>query len=404
MKHDYGVMAWLGHRQVHDGFVSAVHNLFLRKPRKPRGKVYRTILSSKFRGWNQVVHRYDAVLSAWVASLANSPDPAPAAPAALTAFLRGVERRAAVFAELQSGDSDAGDTALAGAMRAFRNAAATQPMAEWPGRFWALLVATPQLRRAAPTACWPGGLQALAVLPPAPRQALLLRMAAGLQEAEAASASGLSLGDYQQALAQACPRDNQGQVDVAAWRQLAESIQQHARELAPDRLARLAQVRERAVAALPAAHRKTLLERPVVQLASTQSARRRRRAGWMILGVATLCLLALAATWWWPHWQASRTPQGRVAPGTGQIMATPEISTTGLPEQAPAARFDAATGLLAHPDFELVQDEQGEAVAREADFLAWLAARQEALPPAAEAPAGDAAAVGRQAETSDAQF
>lgn len=397
-------MVWLGHGQVHDGFVSAVHNLILRKPRNPRGKVPLMVLSSQFRGRNAAAPRYDAVLSTWVVSLANSPDPAPAAPAALTAFLRGVERRAAVFAELHSGDSDAGDTALAGAMRAFRNAAVAQPMAEWPGRFWALLVATPQLRRAAPTACWPGGLQALAILPPAPRQALLLRLAAGLQEAEAASASGLSLGDYQQALAQACPRDDQGQVDVMAWRQLAESIQQHARELAQDRLARLAQVRERAVATLPTAHRKVPLERPAVQLAFTRPVRRRRRAGWIMLSVAALCLLASAATWWWPHWQASRTPQGRVAPGTGQIMATPEISTTGLPEQAPAARFDAATGLLAHPDFELVQDEQGEAVAREADFLAWLAARQEALPPAAAAPADDSAPVGNQTETSDAQF
>ena len=39
-----------------------------------------------------------------VLSLIVSPDPTAAVPAALTAFLRGVERRGAVFAELQSGD------------------------------------------------------------------------------------------------------------------------------------------------------------------------------------------------------------------------------------------------------------------------------------------------------------
>ncbi|MET0580418.1 MAG: hypothetical protein ABWZ08_00420, partial [Pseudoxanthomonas sp.] len=64
---------------------------------------------------------------------------AASVPAALSAFLRGVERRGALFAELQCGDREAGDTALAAAMRAFRNHAGTLPMADWPRRFWTLL-------------------------------------------------------------------------------------------------------------------------------------------------------------------------------------------------------------------------------------------------------------------------
>ena len=331
-----------------------------------------------------------------------SPDPAAGVPAALTAFLRGVERRGAVFAELQSGDSDAGDAALAAAMRAFRNAALAQPMAAWPRRFWTLLAATPQLRRDAPTARWPADLQALADVQPAPRQALLLRLAGGLEEEEAAAVSGLTLEAYRQGLAQACPRDAQGRVDAIAWRQLADAIQQHSRDLAPERLARLAEVRERAVSAAPINH-KAPLRKPVERTASRQPAARPRRTRW-IVGAMLLCLLALAATWAWPRWQAFRFTQGSVAPGAGQVLDVAQITTTGLPGQAPAASFDAALGLLAHPDFELVLDEQEEAVAHEADFLAWVAARQEAVPLAPEAQAGDAAPPSDKAETSDAQL
>jgi hypothetical protein len=56
-------------------------------------------------------------------------------PAALAAFLRGVERRGAVFAELQCGDGDCGDAALAAAMRAFREGAAPCPIGDSPSRF-----------------------------------------------------------------------------------------------------------------------------------------------------------------------------------------------------------------------------------------------------------------------------
>ncbi|HJR74015.1 MAG TPA: hypothetical protein VJ806_10305, partial [Luteimonas sp.] len=69
-------------------------------------------------------------------------------PAAINAFLRGAERRGAVFAELQCGDAVAGDAALAAAMRAFQANAAKAPMGEWPHRFWSLLLATPRLRQA----------------------------------------------------------------------------------------------------------------------------------------------------------------------------------------------------------------------------------------------------------------
>lgn len=294
---------------------------------------------------------------------------AASAPAALSAFLRGVERRGALFAELQCGDRDAGDDALAAAMRAFRNHAGPLPMAEWPRRFWTLLAATPQLRQSAPMAQWPAGVGMLAGLQPLPRQALLLRLAASLPEPEAAAVLGIAPEAHRQALASACPRDASGQPDASGWRTLAEAIQSLLRDLPPQRLARLARLRE---AALVGAR----LERPAPATppATPAAARpRSRRWPWVVL-VLMFCAAALAATWWWPQRQAS---PGAVAPlqgGAQRLQDEVEIIREDLPVQPPAAKFDAATAVLTHPDFELILEPQDETIARDADFLAWYAA------------------------------
>ena len=96
-------------------------------------------------------------------------------PAALSAFLRGAERRAFVFLWLQGGDAAAAERALAAAIRAFPGPAAAMPMAEWPLRFWKLLAALPVQAGAG---SWPPGSEALATMPASARQALLLRMPA----------------------------------------------------------------------------------------------------------------------------------------------------------------------------------------------------------------------------------
>ncbi|MCD7100416.1 hypothetical protein LRX76_18595, partial [Stenotrophomonas sp. MMGLT7] len=166
------------------------------------------------------------------------------APAALSAFLRGVERRGVVLGQCQCGDEAAGEHALAAAMRAFRKHAAALPMAEWPLRFWSLLAATPQVRRPSTGAAWPADLQALAEPGPDDRLALLLRIAAGLDEGAAAQVLGVPVPDYRQALARACPRDADGQPDAAGWRALAEAVQARIRDLDPAQAARLAALRD----------------------------------------------------------------------------------------------------------------------------------------------------------------
>lgn len=326
---------------------------------------------------------------------------AASVPAALSAFLRGVERRGALFAELQCGDRDAGDDALAAAMRAFRKHAGALPMAEWPRRFWTLLAATPQLRQSAAAARWPAGVEALAGLQPQSRQALLLRLTAGLPEEEAAAVLGIAPEVHQQALASACPRDASGQPDALAWRTLAEAIQSLLRDLPPQRLARLARLREAAILG-------TRLERPALATstaAPVEARPGRRRWPWVAL-VLLLCAAALAATWWWPQWQASHGIGADPEPGVQRLQDKVEIASEDLPAQLPAAKFDAVTALLTHPDFELLLEPQDEAIARDADFLAWYAAGASAAPAdAAEGKAEEeipSKATGT--ETTDAQF
>lgn len=323
--------------------------------------------------------------SATGSSMPSSPVSPP--PAALSAFLRGCERRGAVFAELQCGDPERGDVALAAALRAFRAHAAELPLTDWPARFWALLAATPHLRSPAPAAHWPPPMRALSRAEPLDRAALLLRLAAGLQEEAAADVLGLAGEDYRHALARACPRDAEGRPDAEAWRLLADAVQQHLRDLPPDRLARLARLREDALAG-------TRLPPPSPPSAARSSLKRgagaghprRRRWPWAVL-VLSLVAGALAATWFWPPPWPSLPASPADPPAGGGIAQTAPVRVEDLPPaQPPAARFDDAFATVTHPDFELLADPDGEAIARQADFLAWYIARDTAGDGAAARP------------------
>lgn len=311
-------------------------------------------------------------------TMAASDTPTPAAPPALAAFLRGCERRGAVFAELQCGDADRGDVALAAALRAFRGKAAALPMADWPVRFWALLAATPQLRADGPGAGWPDAFAALARPATADRAALLLRLAGGLQEAEAADALGLDGAAYRDALARACPRDALGHPDAGAWRALADAIQHHLRELPADRLAKLARLREDALAGTR--------QPPSVKTPTFAATPAPRRWPWIVLA-AVLLLAAVGAGLWWWRGQALLAPPSAQAPasieedGVVALPPDPEITTAALPAaDAPAVRADDVIAAEAHADFALLADADDEARAREADFLAWYVAGAGATP------------------------
>ncbi len=277
------------------------------------------------------------------------------APAALAAFLRGIERRGAVLAELQCGDVGNGDVALAAAMRGFRAAAAALPMADWPATFWTRLLAQPQLRHRTPLALPLDATDNLAELGSGPRAALLLRLAAGLGEADAAAVLGVAEPTYRLALRRALPHRSDGSADSEAWQRLRDQVHHRIKTLPPGRLLRLARAREAA-----------LLGEPVAPVQRDQEAvgaapRWLLPVLWTLL---TLCVGALAATFW------------RSGPEPWSVEDMRVRRRALPPAEAPASGYGREAGLIAHRDFALLTDPMAEANTRDLDFYSWLAAQQ----------------------------
>jgi hypothetical protein len=315
---------------------------------------------------------------------------AASAPAALTAFLRGVERRGTVFAELQAGAAGPGDEALAATLRAFRPVAAKAPFAEWPRRFWALLLASPLLRHPTRGAAWAPQFAVLASLGSGPRAALLLRLVAGLSEADAAAVLGIARPTYRLALQRALPHRDDGTPDAAAWHALGDAAQAAIRHLPAERLAHLARQREAAIHG----HKPD-----PIALAGTATSVRPRWWWPALWSVSVVTALAVAATF---------LPSARQA---GEEGGESRIRVEPLPPaDAPGSTFAADALLPTHRDLDLLLDPGNvtDAAQRDPGFYAWYAAQVAAgtddiaaLPPreaeAAEPPQEDEAS-----ETSDA--
>lgn len=314
------------------------------------------------------------------------PSDGAVAPPALAAFLRGIERRAAVLAELQSGSVERGAPALAAAMRAFRSHAATLPMADWPLRFWKLLAAVPSLRQVATAAGsgWPAPLTHLGELGAADRLALLLRIVAGLDEPTAAQVLNQSTEEYQQALARACPRDAGGRPDAAGWRALADAAQQHLRDLPPQRLQALAQLRDAAIAGTAPT--------PAATPAAPAAVRPRRSGRGLTrprlaAAVAVLMVLALLGTLWWGR--APSRPATKDADASLALGDTGPVQVEELPVESDAATAPPLPAAAPAP--------LPEPAVYDLDFFAWYAAgappaRIERSAPSAEELAEAAAA------------
>ena len=287
----------------------------------------------------------------------SSAHPLPSPPA-VAAFLRGIERRAAVLAQLQTGDAAAGDAAVVAAMAQWHAAADGMAMNEWPQRFWALLLAQPQLRVRTAVALPLDATDRLGELGAGPRAALLLRLAAGLDEATAAVALGVPEASYRLALQGALPRRADGMADDAAWQRLRDQIHRRVQTLPVERLSRLASAREAvARSAAPAPGTAT-------QAGSTSAPGGNRRhllvALWALLA---MCAAALAATFLpaAPGWLGATDPAAK-------------RGTTSLPDAPPASRYGTQSGLIAHRDFALLADPAAQQ-ARDLAFHSWLAAQ-----------------------------
>lgn len=266
---------------------------------------------------------------------------APASTTAIAAFLRGVGRRAVVYAELQ-GAGDA-DIAVAAAVRLFRNVAPSLDLPRWPHAFWSGLVNAPALRGAGPDAPeW-------ARIPAASRAALLLRLAAGLDDSEAARVLGVDVPVYQQALQRALAA---ARVDAAA---LQAQLQQRIAAVSAERVERLTLAR---AADAPAARgRANPQRRPLLALL------------WSLL---LLCVAGFAMTFRWPL-----EPQADEAAQAGPWGAPLP------PAAAPASRFDPEAARIVHRDFALLVDADAAPFVRDLEFYSWLAAQDAGpVPPA----------------------
>lgn len=262
---------------------------------------------------------------------------APPASSALSAFLRGIERRAFVFVQVQCGQDEVAQAALGRAMRAFREVSAHSPLSGWPAAFWALLLAQAELAEGA------SDIPELGALGSGPRAALLLRMVAGLDFAHAASVLGVSEKTYRFALQRALQQLGDAGVSYAVLGNLRERLHRQVKTLPDERVAALAELRLR-----------VLQDQPEPLAAPVARSPWPRRLAW---GLLVALALAFAATFW------PRLPA--LAPG----------GTQDLPPAPAAAPMPAGSeaDLVTHPDYAQLARPDDEALADDLALLSWLA-------------------------------
>ena len=256
--------------------------------------------------------------------------PTKDAPAAVSAFLRGVQRRATLLARLQCGDPRRGAAAVADASRRFADLVGDRPMEQWPVRYWNLLLADPALRGTARSPVWSRDLAWLGNLSNGVRATVLLRLVAGLDVDAIAEVLRVPLATAHQALRAALPRDEGGHHDAAAW-----------------------QARQAALRAELDASRPSAAAPPEIPPSRPRSGR-----PWLWAGVGA-CALALAATFL-------------------PFRAPPEAGAEGSPlppSQAPTVAIDEDMLLLTHPDLDQLADAGDAALVRDLGLYGWYAAQ-----------------------------
>ena len=317
--------------------------------------------------------------------------PPPTSAPAIAAFLRGVERRAVVFAELQCGVAGLGDATVAAALRAFPRVAPATPLADWPVRFWSLLLAAPDLRRPAPDARWDAPWTPLATLGNGPRAALLLRLVAGLEMDAAAASLGVAPDSYRAALQRAIPYRDDDTPDRDCWQAWVAEVRARVEGMPAERLSALqapagsaqpVSSAQPAPSASPTTERPPTLQSFLRKPASTvgddaihsQQAspigesvalppprKRPTRVAATALVLLSVIAVGGAAFFFRPQWF------DRI-PGRG-------IRTRPLPPaEEPASRFDADFAAWTHRDFLPIADDVGLQRAQDLAFDAWYAA------------------------------
>jgi hypothetical protein len=277
---------------------------------------------------------------------------------ALPAFLRGIEPRARVLCRAQAGPALDDERLLAEVREEFSARAARLPLAEWPLRYWGLLLARDELGR--PSGQAPA--HPLYSLTHTRRLALLLRLVVGMEPPGAARVMGLSETAYRALWADAEDKLAEQGVGPAVLMRWHEAFQREVRgDTAP------ADTAPRS----PARH--------AAPLGRPRGPRWRPTSLQWGLGVVLLALLVvLVATFIWPP--APLVP----APASGGTEGAP--ATLDASPGAPARDMEAE--LVVDPDFGLLDAAPSAPWREGVAFLSWaLVQRGMAVPaPASEAP------------------
>ena len=281
----------------------------------------------------------------------------PISAAALPQFLRGIGKRGYVLAEAQCGESARAQQALNATIAEFRDVATHLPLAQWPEQFWQRLLAQPTLRTYTPLQ---HDADPLTHLSAGPRAALLLRLAAGLNNTHAAAVLRVSPAAYRQALHRALHVLHEQGIDEAALRKLRGRMQQRVKALpeqflqipAPDLSQKIA-VRDATSAVIAHTHRSPPhWVRPALSIA------------------LVILVLGFVATF------VHRPP-----------LAAGAVKSEQLPEQPVATTLAPFAVALASPDFELLNDPDSERDARDLALLSWFDASPTMPAPTGSAPA-----------------
>jgi hypothetical protein len=148
----------------------------------------------------------------------------------MQSFRRGIDRRAYVLARAQCGDTHLVYQALAGVDRDFNLEAKDLPIAQWPIRFWTLLLSRKELTQG--SSPWP----ALASITHGSRAALLLRLVGGLDFSHAAQVLGISEDTYRFALQRGLEQLQSGGYNMPQLEQLRDAFFDEVKQLSPEEL------------------------------------------------------------------------------------------------------------------------------------------------------------------------
>ena len=292
---------------------------------------------------------------------------------AVAVFLHGIESCGLVFAEALCSDPARAHVAVFACKIAFQTDAASLPPIQWTSLFWRLLLAQPAMR--AHVVADTG--DALSQLGAGPRAALLLRLVAGLDQQHGAEVLRASPAAYRHALYRAVETLHAWGVDDEAMRMRRDRLRrQHWQS--PEETLPFLPVRIAATTGShpQARHASSEDPTPREEVATGRAAPgpRRRRARSLLIGLLVLLVVVFLSTFFWQT----------------AFLKFHKASANGwesLRAQTPAATLPAAANALAGADFDLLNDPQGEHIARDLDLYAWYAASPAGSPAGPHAPA-----------------